>query len=236
MDKPFPTAGHPAPGAPAAVHADTGGAMAERETMGPTAGSDPGRRERKRQQLLDHLADTAWALFDAAGFDAVTMEAIAAAADLSKVTLYRYFPVKEALLRHVFHRELRAAWPAIRADLERLAPGRARLGRFLDLQAAWCERHRAVLAPYIRFRLGDPRLPAEDRMRSGMDAIFAELIAQGQSAGAFRTDLPAPLLAMHFQFAHLATVLRCLADDRLALADELAAMLDLFCNGMGVRG
>lgn len=209
--------------------------MAESEAKGPTAGAESGRRARKRQQLLDHIADTAWVLFDAEGFDAVTMERVAGAADCSKVTLYRYFPVKEALLRHVFHRELRAAWPAIRADLERLAPGRARLARFLDVQAVWCARHRAVLAPYIRFRLGAMRLPPADRERSGLDAIFAELIAQGQSVGAFRTDMPAPLLAMHFQFAHLGTVLRCLADERLSLADELAAMLDLLCNGMGGR-
>jgi AcrR family transcriptional regulator len=73
----------------------------------------PGRRERKRHRQLDHIADTAWALFMAEGFDAVSMERIAAAADISKVTLYRHFPVKEALLRHVFHRDLREGWPAL---------------------------------------------------------------------------------------------------------------------------
>ena len=48
--------------------------------------SDPtqaNRRERKRLQQLDHLADTAWALFEAQGFEAVTMEAVAAAAERS---------------------------------------------------------------------------------------------------------------------------------------------------------
>ncbi|WP_211371028.1 TetR/AcrR family transcriptional regulator [Dechloromonas hortensis] len=203
--------------------------------MPQTGDEPPGRRERKRQQQLDHIADTAWALFEAEGFEAVTMERIAEAADLSKVTLYRHFPVKEALLRHVFHRELRAAWPDIQPELAWAAPGRARLARFLELQAAWCESRRAFLLPYTRFRLSDSRLPAEGRERSGMEAIFSELIAQGQAAGEFRADLPVALLAMHLQFAHLATLLRCLTDDRLALADELATMLDLVCNGMGGR-
>lgn len=203
--------------------------------MPQTGGEPPGRRERKRQQQLDHIAGTAWALFEAEGFEAVTMERIAEAADLSKVTLYRHFPVKEALLRHVFHRELRAAWPDIQPELARAAPGRARLARFLELQAAWCESRRAFLLPYTRFRLSDSRLPAEGRERSGMEAIFSELIAQGQAAGEFRADLPVALLAMHLQFAHLATLLRCLTDERLALADELATMLDLVCNGMGGR-
>lgn len=209
--------------------------MAESEAKGPTAGAESGRRARKRQQLLDHIADTAWALFDAEGFDAVTMERVAETADVSKVTLYRHFPVKEALLRHVFHRDLRQAFPAMQAELARAAPGRARIARFLELQAVWCEEHRPFLLPYTRYRLGDMRLPAEGRERSGMDVIFSELIAQGQAAGDLRNDQPAPLLAMYFQFAHLATLLRCLVDERLSLRDEFARMLDLLCNGVGVR-
>lgn len=197
--------------------------------------AEAGRRERKRLQQLDHLADTAWALFEAEGFEAVTMERIAAAADVSKVTLYRHFPVKEALLRHVFHRELGEAWPAIQPELARAAPGRERLARFLELQAAWCESRRTFLLPYVRYRLGDHRLTTEGRERSGMDRIFAALIAQGQATGEFRADLPTDLLAMHFQFAHLATMLRCLGDERLSLAAEFAGMLDLVCNGLGVR-
>lgn len=209
--------------------------MSEVDNPEGSPAAEPGRRERKRQQQLDHIADTAWALFEAEGFDAVTMERIADAADVSKVTLYRHFPVKETLLRHIFHRELRAAWPAIQPELARVPPGRARLWRFLELQAEWCEHRRAFLLRYVRFRLGDARLPAEGSERSGMDLIFIELIAQGQAAGEFRTDLPAPLLAMHFQFAHLATLLRCLVDESLALTDELAGMLDLACNGMGAK-
>lgn len=196
---------------------------------------DAGRRERKRQQQCDHLADTAWALFEAEGFEAVTMERIAEAGDVSKVTLYRHFPVKEALLRHVFHRELREAWPAIQSELAAARPGRARLARFLQLQAAWCESRRGYLLPYVRFRMSDMRRPEEGRERSGMDRIFGELIAQGQACGDFRQDIAAPLLAMHLQFVHLATLLRWLSEEGLSLADELASMLNLVCDGMAAR-
>lgn len=205
------------------------------ESSAPLSPPEPGRRERKRQQQLDTIADIAWNLFLVEGFAPVTMERIAEAADVSKVTLYRHFPVKEALLRHVFHRELRAAWPAIRSELERSPPGRARLARFLQLQGAWCEHHRTFLPPYVRYRLADTRLPSEGRERSGLDEMFAELISQGQAIGEFRTDVPAALMAMHLQFMHLATLLRCLADDSLSLPDEMAGMLDLACDGMAVR-
>jgi len=191
-----------------------------------------GRRERKRLQLLDQLADTAWALFETEGFAAVTMERIAEAADVSKVTLYRHFPVKEALLRHIFHRELRESWPLIQEELNRAAPGLARLGRFLQLQAAWCETRKEFLLPYVGFRMADTRQPHEGRERSGMDRIFAELIAQGQAAGELRSDFPAAELAMHLQFVHLATLLRWLTTPGLSIAEELKRMLDLVCNGM----
>lgn len=209
--------------------------MAEPEQSVVDLPVESGRRERKRLQQLDHLAACAWDLFEAEGFEAVTMERVAEVADVSKVTLYRHFPVKEALLCHVFHRELRAAWPDIQPELMQAPPGRARLARFLERQAAWCETRRSFLLPYVRYRLGEHRSPTEGGERSGMDQIFAELIAQGQATGDFRGDLPASLLAMHFQFAHLATMLRCLSDGQLSLADEFATMLDLVCGGLEAR-
>lgn len=197
--------------------------------------AEPGRRERKRQQQLDHLADTAWALFEAEGFDGVTMERIAEAADVAKGTLYKHFPVKEALLRHRFHRELHAVWPEIQPEMAAAAPGPARLACFFRLQARWCERRRAYLLPYVRFRLADPQLTSDKRERSGMDRIFTELIAQGQTAGTLRGDIPAALLAGYLQFTHLATLLRWLTADGLSLEAELAGMLELACTGMGTR-
>ena len=111
----------------------------------------------------------------------------------------------------------------------------ARLGRFLDLQAAWCETRKAFLLPYVGYRLADTRLPGEGRERSGMDRIFAELIAQGQAAGEIRRDFPPAELAMHLQFVHLATLLRWLNTPGSQLRDELARMLELVCTGMGAR-
>lgn len=48
-------------------------------------------------------------MFEAEGYASVTMKRIAATADVSKVTLNKHFPVKESLLRHLFHYKLREA-------------------------------------------------------------------------------------------------------------------------------
>ena len=77
--------------------------------------AEPGRRERKRQEKLDHIAETAHRLFEAHGYEAVTMEQLAVAADVAKGTLYSHFPVKEAVLAHWLHMQLEQ-------DLEQLLP------------------------------------------------------------------------------------------------------------------
>ena len=51
------------------------------------------RRERKRHEMADKLACAAFSLFEHDSFESVTMEQIARAADVSRGTLYNYFPI-----------------------------------------------------------------------------------------------------------------------------------------------
>lgn len=197
--------------------------------------TQPGRRERKRQQQLDHLADTAWELFEAEGYEVVTMERIAEVADVAKGTLYKHFPVKEALLRHRFHRELREGQAGVIPVIQAETPGAARLRRFLALSAEWSEQHRRYLLPYVKYRLAEPHHPADESQRSGLERIFAALIADGQEAGCFRQDIDATVLAVYLEFLYLAALLRWLTDAAPGLADEFDRMLDIFFNGLEVR-
>ena len=55
----------------------------------------PGLRERKKIETLHRLQEEALRLFDEQGYDATTIEQIAAAAGVSASTFYRYSPTKE---------------------------------------------------------------------------------------------------------------------------------------------
>lgn len=61
---------------------------------------DTGLRERKKQRMYQVVSDIAIRLFLEKGFDAVSVAEIAAAAEISKPTLFRYFPAKEDLVLH----------------------------------------------------------------------------------------------------------------------------------------
>ena len=63
---------------------------------------ESGLRARKKARTHDTIADAAIALFLARGFDEVSINEIAAAAEVSKPTLFRYFPAKEDLVLHRF--------------------------------------------------------------------------------------------------------------------------------------
>ncbi|WP_410669315.1 TetR/AcrR family transcriptional regulator [Amycolatopsis sp. cmx-4-68] len=57
-----------------------------------------GRRERKKAQTRQALADAALELFLERGYDQVGVKEIADAADVSVTTLFKHFPSKEALV------------------------------------------------------------------------------------------------------------------------------------------
>ncbi|HEV3361191.1 MAG TPA: TetR family transcriptional regulator [Pseudonocardiaceae bacterium] len=59
-----------------------------------------GLRERKKQRTHQAISDAAIALFLDRGFDAVSVRDVAEAAEVSKRTVFKYFPTKEDLVLH----------------------------------------------------------------------------------------------------------------------------------------
>ncbi|MFC7309420.1 TetR/AcrR family transcriptional regulator [Streptomyces monticola] len=62
--------------------------------------SEGGLRERKKQRMYQVISEAAITLFLERGFEKVSVAEVAAAAEISKPTLFRYFPAKEDLVLH----------------------------------------------------------------------------------------------------------------------------------------
>jgi hypothetical protein len=65
------------------------------KTTATTSAPAPGLRERKRRQTRDRLTKVAMELFLARGFEATTLDDIAAAAEISRRSFFHYFASKE---------------------------------------------------------------------------------------------------------------------------------------------
>jgi AcrR family transcriptional regulator len=174
-----------------------------------------GLRERKKLQTREQITEAAIALFADRGFDGATVDDIAAAANVSRRTFFRYFARKEDVIlawKQETADELRralAARPPEEAPLEavqgaltvlaqgyqarrELALGLLRLfERPLELphpkHTSWDE----VMADGLAGRLGvDPARDPRPRLIAGVG--FAVLMATVQSWGSdgARGDLP----------------------------------------------
>ncbi|MGC0416878.1 TetR/AcrR family transcriptional regulator [Embleya sp. AB8] len=99
-----------------------------------------GLRERKKQQTRRAISEAAISLFLERGFDKVSVADVAAAADVSTVTVFNYFPTKEDLALHRFEDHFDDL-VAIVLDRE---PGESALGAVRRHFLAGLDRHDVV--------------------------------------------------------------------------------------------
>lgn len=193
------------------------------------------RPNRKRDRTRAHLAAVAHALFERHGYEAVTMEQIAAKADVARGTLYNHFALKEALLVHAMHTRLASdLQPLLQKSLAQ--PGiRPQLEGVLKASAKWWEGHRGYAAPYIRHRFQVLRDGHVGQSDSELASLYARLIAQAQVNGEIREDVDAHLLASHLHFLCLGALLRWLESRKLRLSKEMAGALAFFMDGAAPR-
>ena len=93
-----PVAAQTAPGAPSPGQQTSGQQTCGQQTSGQPTSGQPTLRDRRRAELRDRIVAAALRLFAERGFDAVTVEEIAAAAGISLSTLFRHVPGKDDLL------------------------------------------------------------------------------------------------------------------------------------------
>ncbi|WP_432139429.1 MULTISPECIES: TetR family transcriptional regulator [unclassified Streptomyces] len=174
-----------------------------------------GLRERKKRRMYQELSDVAVRLFVERGFDAVSVAEVAAAADVSKPTLFRYFPAKEDLVLHrIADHEREAARVVSGAPDE--PPLRALRRHFLDRLAA---------GDPVTGLNDDPDVLAFHTLLYGTPALVARLSAHLERAEAALADALGGDLEARLAAGQIIAVQRILALEnwRRIAAGERAA-------------
>lgn len=132
---------------------------------GPTGPADPARpglRERKKARTRAAIREHALRLFRGQGYDATTVEQIAAAAEVSPSTFFRYYPTKEdVILRDDFDDRMFEAFERQPPSLTPIAALRAAIREAIATftPAEWAEFQEmsalGLSVPEVRARIWD---------------------------------------------------------------------------------
>lgn len=184
-----------------------------------------------RAEIPAHIQRVAQQLFQSHGYTRVTMERIAGQAAVSKRTLYKYFPVKEALLERVLETEL--AGDLARGDfrIDDQASFRSSVLRLLHGSAQWCEQHTDYLLPYIRHKFATFDPGAAVGESKGLLPVWVMLIVSAQERGELRSGYPAEQLGTYFHYLYLGALMRWLTEPGLDLRQEFDMVVALFIDG-----
>lgn len=143
-------------------------------------------RDDKRLATRTRLLEVAVELFVERGYEATSMDDIAAAAEVSRATAFNYFARKEDLL--VAWADLRREGLARRLSAARTAQsGLPTLERSIVGLADWYVRDAAVTRPMIRcwLRAGGPLLP----QAADSALLLGGAVAAAQLAGEIRAEV-----------------------------------------------
>ncbi|HLR96732.1 MAG TPA: TetR family transcriptional regulator [Jiangellaceae bacterium] len=191
-----------------------------------------GLRERKKLRAMQQIQWAALDLFDQHGYDAVTIERIAAAAEVSPSSVYRYFGTKERLILHDEYD------PALLREMEieldehdfMTAVRRALASTMQTLVQGDHEFNQRRM----RYVVHEPAVRA--RMQQDMDemnAVIAEMLAR--HTGHDPADLEIRVAVGALVSSFVAAVYYWVDHPELALSDVVEQTLDLIEQGFDLR-
>lgn len=201
-------------------------------------------RERNKQRVRERILAAASELFRSVGYDQTTMDEIAERAEISRGTLFNYFPTKDALLRpfmqDIFQTRIR---PAVALYLDEQHSTLQAL-RFLFMNI-----HEHVLTipridqafkpEFLRPREVRPEGPAQPRQNTEVTEILLMILRYGQQRGEVRVDLPVEKLARYLGALYISIFFSMIRDPERVAPDyghEIDELLKFVESGLAAPG
>jgi AcrR family transcriptional regulator len=190
-------------------------------------------RERNKQRNVQRIIDAAFELFHTLGYHQTTMDAIAEKAEVSRATLFNYFPTKQALLMPFANKLYRErVQPEIRSYLD-TQPTTLQALRFLFMSI---HEHVLTLPDIYRALQEEFFHPQPDAREAGTGFFETRLtiLQYGQQQGEVRTDIPLEKLAHYVGVLYVSLLFHPLEQPLLTSypteVDTLLAFLNAALN------
>jgi AcrR family transcriptional regulator len=159
-------------------------------------------RERKKLETRNRILDVAVRLFQDQGFDETPIEQVAAEANVSRATVFNYFPSKQDLLRGIAEGEFLRL-----AQMSEAAPPDA--GGAVYRIRAVMRQLVADTAPYLqvaRYVILDAILsPGGSEAGMGLNTVLLRLVREAQERGEICASLDPDEVVQAITGAYLAT-------------------------------
>jgi AcrR family transcriptional regulator len=191
-----------------------------------------GLRERHRKRTAADLEEAALALFCERGFDAVTVDDIAAAADVSRRTFFRYFASKEDVILSDHPKrldELQAALDRRPAD----EPALTALRHAILSLAGSLQEDREHMLRRFRVVTTTPALEARSLcLQRNWEAAVTEMLAARMAVNPAKDLRPGVVAATAMAAMRVATASWLAGGGHGDVMDIVAAALDLLDGGL----
>lgn len=212
-----------------------------RRTSDDAPAAGPGRPKdlAKRAAILD----AAKRLFTAQGFEGVSMDAIAAEAGVSKLTVYSHFGDKDALFAEAVKSHCEQGMPAALLEDRPRQPVRDRLAEIATAFYAMISApeavagHRILCSPQVM----DTPLPqlfweaGPRRVQEGLKALLDIRVANGDLDIADTALAASQFFTLLKGEPHMRLVFGCGGDPHMSADAHVQACVDMFLRAYGVR-
>ncbi|UCH81669.1 MAG: TetR/AcrR family transcriptional regulator [Nitrospiraceae bacterium] len=194
------------------------------------------RRERKKLETRQKITKIAMYLFKKQGFGFTTMEQIAEEVDISKATLYNYFPVKESIISEYWQNNVKDLKYHLLKMIQLMPDTSSRIEKtFARAANELFKSKQDIYKVYLNHWLRNFNNPSVSvRKESGFEDIFSMILKLGQQSGDIRKDLPLEIMVKHLEFMFLTACINWLSDPKLfSLEKTLNHTVLLFLDGAG---
>lgn len=194
------------------------------------------RRERKKEETKDRIAEVALELFRKHGVAATTIEEICEKADVAKGTFFNYFPRKEAVFGF-----LSESWVAEAEEklAEVLAKGAPAFKKVRDVYVAFAAFHETdrELSKHMVVEWGRCMHDPGDPVCRRWDELGERVVRQLQVKGELRADVDPARAHRVLEDVYHGTIVMWLdsPEPPFPLQDELRKRLNLVVAGLAPR-